>query len=438
MRSQWHFSKMYIWNNHLSDNDFTLASLYLNSELVSLLPSATPVKSVPVVPQCLVCPVSSTSPSASNTFSACACNPGYTEPNGGTCTACAENQFKASTGSASCALCPPNAQSPAASNISSACRCNAGYFGANGQTCTRGVWRVRRVVDNRFENSNDFVRCCNSRQEWQDQSLRDSCDIMYSNDGLTYTTQGSFSINIPRSSWDAKVHVVFATAVTTQFVKISITDFSFRACMRVGVILAPCQSCPANSLSPAASPNVTLCGCNAGFSGPDGGPCTVCFFDTVKTTQGSAPCVTPLCAVDEFQASQACWACPMGMTSPAGSPSRDNCVYWPDQIRDSLLLVCKYCPPCTFRENSTRCAPYGKFPAPLFMGPVLARNVPFITSLASDWNALTQKFDSKCAGQTCAGNTGAKSAGTVTIGTVDGHCAAGSVAFVSGTTSTTM
>jgi hypothetical protein len=51
-----------------------------------------------------------------------------------------------------------------------------------------------------------------------------------------------------------------------------------------------CVNCPANSISPANSTSLQACVCNAGFTGPNGGPCTACVAGTYKTTTGSVAC----------------------------------------------------------------------------------------------------------------------------------------------------
>ena len=43
----------------------------------------------------------------------CACNAGYTGPNGGTCTACETGKYKDSPGAGACTACPDNSVSPA-------------------------------------------------------------------------------------------------------------------------------------------------------------------------------------------------------------------------------------------------------------------------------------------------------------------------------------
>ena len=91
-QSDWQLSKLYVWDYHLSDEHFALASLSLNRELTG--PVATAI--------CLACPSNSSSPAGSTTNTACLCNAGYTGENGGTCSECGVNMTKAGLGPALC------------------------------------------------------------------------------------------------------------------------------------------------------------------------------------------------------------------------------------------------------------------------------------------------------------------------------------------------
>ena len=61
--------------------------------------------------QCLSCPSNSNSPAGSTALTSCACNAGYSGPNGGVCTECEAGKYKASTGPAACTNCPSSPNS---------------------------------------------------------------------------------------------------------------------------------------------------------------------------------------------------------------------------------------------------------------------------------------------------------------------------------------
>ena len=64
---------------------------------------------------------------ASDASGDCACNAGYTGPNGGTCTACPAGKFKAQSGPAACSDCPSGTSSSSSGAVSAG-TCFAAYF----------------------------------------------------------------------------------------------------------------------------------------------------------------------------------------------------------------------------------------------------------------------------------------------------------------------
>jgi len=63
------------------------------------------------------------------------------------------------------------------------------------------------------------------------------------------------------------------------------------ALCEVEIFSSDCALCPANSISPPGSVLLQDCKCNAGYTGPDGGLCTVCEPGSYKSGTGSASCV---------------------------------------------------------------------------------------------------------------------------------------------------
>jgi hypothetical protein len=128
-----------------------------------------------------------------------------------------------------------------------------------------------------------------------------------------------------------------------------------------------CRTCSAGSISPAYSIASTDCVCNAGYTGPNGGPCSACTLGNYKTSKGTPACIncaagtyadiagsttckncvagtyltttgaTALatctnCINNTYSTSTSattvstCTACPVGTSSQAGSSSLANCV----------------------------------------------------------------------------------------------------------------
>jgi len=133
--SDWQLSKVYIWDDYLSNSDFQLASESLYSELFSNTRDTG---------VCLPCQANSQSQAGANI---CGCNPGYTSIDGWRCTICPVNTFKTSIGNVLCTACGPNSNTN--SQIGRAtCMCNAGFYGEDGQQCTACPANSRSFIGN--------------------------------------------------------------------------------------------------------------------------------------------------------------------------------------------------------------------------------------------------------------------------------------------------
>ena len=90
---------------------------------------------------------------------------------------------------------------------------------------------------------------------------------------------------------------------------------------------AACVGCPARSAIRPAGPGVeqTNCTCDAGCSGPDGGPCAPCAAGTFKSAAGSAACQQCPADAHAGAGSSACADCPTNSFSAAGSTALANC-----------------------------------------------------------------------------------------------------------------
>ena len=85
------------------------------------------------------------------------------------------------------------------------------------------------------------------------------------------------------------------------------------------------KQCPASSDAPEGSSSLQNCLCNAGFSGPNGGPCTQCGSGKYKSSAGTDACTD--CGIGKYSGTvaatsdTACVACPTSSDAPAGSSS---------------------------------------------------------------------------------------------------------------------
>ena len=242
---------------------------------------------------CTRCAFKSTSPNSSVAATDCRCFAGYTGPNGGVCSECPAGTYKEVLGSAPCLnACPANTNSPVASKAVSECICNAGYTGPDGQVCVdcaAGKFKVSR--------GSGACTSCPSNAESPAASVNATqcmCNKGYSGangEACVACVAGTFK--------DVKGSVACEACAAGKFsVDVAATGES------------TCLDCPAGSESPAASGANTECLCKPGYSGPDGGPCTICPLGKYKVLAGA----------------DACSDCPVDSSAPAGSKEKTACI----------------------------------------------------------------------------------------------------------------
>ena len=88
-----------------------------------------------------------------------------------------------------------------------------------------------------------------------------------------------------------------------------------------------CSLCPQNSDAPAQSARKEDCKCNAGLTGPAGGPCQGCEAGKYgSVAAGDIGCV--VCEAGKYSdklGSTTCFSCPQYAMSPAGSNKTTDC-----------------------------------------------------------------------------------------------------------------
>jgi hypothetical protein len=341
---------------------------------------------------CTACPANSQSPSASSLQTACACNAGYTGPNGGPCTACPAGAYKENNGSAACTACPANSgHALTAQTLAAACRCHRGFSGADGGACAACV-----ASQYKTSNGSDACSACpaNSGHALSAQTTITSCLC-----DAGYTGASGACTACPASTYKPAPgaagctpcpansgHTLAAQAVAAACLcnpGYTGSDGGTCAACQVSTYKtdpgsAACAACPANSTSLPSSTNATACLCNAGFGGPPGGPCALCAAgtyelnrvclacpansDSVPGALGATACLCRagyfgppggpcrLCAHGSFSAanSSACAACgPNANTSVIASTSAAACLCVPGYT--SVNGNCQVCPANTFQ-----------------------------------------------------------------------------------------
>jgi len=237
----------------------------------------------------------------------CLCDAGFT---GTACSACARHTYKTHVGDASCVACPGNtSQALGMSGATGmvACQCSPGYYGPDGGPC-------QACSANSYKPALGPQLCtaCHAFSLSPGASTASAqcvCDVGYASTGVTQ-----------------------CGACAAGTFKNTTGDQACTACPGNTVTVSPNLSV----YDPASLPATALaaCLCEAGFSGPPGGPCDVCesgFYCPGFTNGGSAI------------------QCDSHASSSPGSRDDSDCIclagYWlaPSWLCSSCPLN-KYCP----------------------------------------------------------------------------------------------
>lgn len=199
-------------------------------------------------------------------------------------------------GSDTCGDCVANAELS-----SGTCQCSAGYYRVYTLQDLAGpaVDRCDPCPVNTFKSAVGVVAGCVSDSSWTDGY--DNCDA-YENNILT--TSDDWCGYSDTVYGDSRSHCCICTDYDPN-------DYDEVDPATMIWVQSQCTTCPANSYAATtANVDTTACKCNAGYTGPDGGPCVACEADTYKTESGDAAC-TP---------------CAANSVSPAASTTEDACI----------------------------------------------------------------------------------------------------------------
>ena len=224
-RSDWQLSKLYIWDYHLSDEKFDMASSFLNAELFSGRKSG----------ECFACALNSNSPISS---AKCKCNAGYKGADGGICLQCPAGTYKSRTGHSNCLACPTDSVSPVASTTSTACVCNAGWHGANGAICVA-------CVAGTYKSHTGHSNC-----------------LACPKDSVSPVASTTITACVCNAGWHGANGAICVACVAGTY--------------KSQPGNSACVSCPTYSNSPEASDELMDCVCLSGTTGPRGGVCVKC------------------------------------------------------------------------------------------------------------------------------------------------------------------
>ncbi len=250
---------------------------------------------------CSSCPVGSSSPAQSTVLTNCTCNAGWSGHNGGPCTECASGKYKTAPGPAACSdcgagkysgavgatgdaacsncaagtysgevgaiavsacnPCPQNLVSPAGSTEKSACRCGVNNYIVSVGATSDYVCSACPTNSASPAGSPSVAACiCIAGWSGADGGQCEAC------------TEGKFKAGTGSaacSDCEAGKHSS-ASGASAESTCTACVAGKFKSAAGFG----SCDDCPAGSDSPIGSSVKTSCSCNAGWSGPAGGPCS--------------------------------------------------------------------------------------------------------------------------------------------------------------------
>ena len=247
-------------------------------------------------------------------------NQGYRGQDGQTCTACAAGKYDPGTFSTECHQCPPGTQNPHEAGVGfNACQpCAPGTYNSS----TNAACLSCPQNSSSFANSSQKTDCtCNQGYQGEHGQICVVCPVGKFDEGR----QNTGCTTCPPGTSNPQ--------------QASVNITSCRNC-EPGTYnssnQSTCIACPYNSTSDRQSSSRSDCKCNAGFSGRNGGECTIC----EKGKYDAGPHVT------------VCTQCPTGMIIPTeGSVTINACSSCGVNTYTSTdQSVCNNCP---LNSNST-------------------------------------------------------------------------------------
>jgi hypothetical protein len=317
---------------------------------------------------CTNCPDRTDSLAGSNEVADCKCNFGFTAPQGEACQPCPAGTYKDVLGSASCSNCPLNTISALASSALAHCICKAGYTGSDGTDCSA-------CLQGDYKDVNGSAACqhCVAGEISANpaQTVCETCTAgSYSSSSRTTCIScpdDSTSSTKSASEEDCRCNVGFTggngetcTGCNAGTYKDSAGSASCTLCPAGKYSETTrnkdeslCLACADLTTSTAGTAQAQDCTCNAGHTGPNGGPCQACVAGKYKESPGSAACTS--CESGKYSATGAatsvsmCLSCPQGSTSPLSSDGISDCRC--DVGYTMLVDTCTACPAGKFNAE---------------------------------------------------------------------------------------
>ena len=242
------------------------------------------------------------------------------------CSACPENTFSDAPGAVTCSACPNLTQSVVGSSSVSACRCVAGYTGAGGleqcTPCVAGTFKAnsgsgacsacpaRTFSIALGATSIATCRSCHPNATSAVGSPSEEycyCEAGFAQvngtDWCALCNPGKYNTQLARTACSNCTVGLFAAGYGS---KGPDSCFACPAGLWSPEGSPDCKMCPVNSAAPAGSGSISNCICDAGYTGPNGGPCLPCESGKYKAANGSAACTPCAFGSDSASGQTAC------------------------------------------------------------------------------------------------------------------------------------
>jgi len=237
---------------------------------------------------CQSCPSNSDSVASS---ARCTCESGYSsseENNNILCTACVAGTYKESAGNADCLKCAEGEYSTTigAANANVCLKCAAGKYSS-----TVGAGTAEKCTDctvGKYSTTTGAITsgvCASCGLGKYSTSKGATSEVScISCDAGKFSVMEGANTNSTCQDCTAGKYAASAAAVCSKCVAgtYSMTE--------AATVVDTCIACGNNSDSAESSPSPTMCKCDPGFSGPNGGFCQPCQAGYFNLVGGSAPC----------------------------------------------------------------------------------------------------------------------------------------------------
>jgi len=274
-------TRTYIGKSNWPSDDFLSGSIagvlvvdtYLDTAAATLIADRM-VQGDAILPtqcaNCVSCPAHSNAPAGSSLVTDCQCNAGFAK-DGSACDICTPGTYKTQAGNQACTPCIAGKYSAAAADCSIDDCIEHSVCIMEQDTGRRSTVAPQAARENVLAST--FLRTAemySGKPEWQSSANEGTKLCWFVQDSVWNIMSGGRDCSDETYLRMGYIHK------HSFFLALPATGNTYAGRLRCGsTSSAVCLQCPSEfSSSPTGSTAIEQCTCNAGFSGPNGGPCT--------------------------------------------------------------------------------------------------------------------------------------------------------------------